>query len=110
MGGGTSHLARMTELRTLLIEIDTDNERAMGRIRIPRGASAALYMQILEHRRSLHPKYRAYKKDKALQTFLATVRLMLFWKRTSRAFREQYYAPGGRGYEIARDSFEAHKR
>jgi len=96
----------MLRKHALLVTIDQENARWYGPIRIPRTAPAQLYTDILDRRRRNHPLYKAYVRALALDRFVAMIRIMLFWKRTARAFLEEHYAPGGRGYLKAKRRFE----
>lgn len=44
----------------LLALIDLEYERAYGRIRIPKYGGSNMYMNILEHRRWMHPRWQEY--------------------------------------------------
>jgi hypothetical protein len=94
--------------RELLLKIDIENERAMGPIRFSRNGSN-MFMQLLDHRRWLHPDYQQYlrmRRNKAL--YYVTV-MLLSIVRFQRAFKEQYYAPGGVGYLKGKERFDSNK-
>lgn len=96
----------MLRKHALLVQIDQENTQWHGPIRIPRMAPAQLFMDILDRRRRNHPLYRSYIRALALDRFIAMIRIMLFWKRTARAFLEEYYAPGGGGFLKGKRRFE----
>lgn len=50
--------------RELLILIDTEYERVYGPIRIEKYCDSNMYIQLLDHRRWVHPRYTEYLKLK----------------------------------------------